>query len=222
MLFLYRWSVQQPRLTDCLAWLDERERLRLAQLRQPHLADQYAHAHLGLRCLLGQMRGEHPSALRFEVGENGKPTLVGGPHFSLSHAAGYALLAISTQAPVGVDLEAVDPHSAMDWLPPLLSAEERMRQQQLGPAWSPWRFWVRKEAWLKALGHGLTRWGSTPVCCHPEAGCYPVTDQGGWVRDLCLSSPWIGALAWSIDRPLPPVPCLEIQLARQTKQFHCK
>ena len=25
MLFLYRWSVQQPRLTDCLAWLDARE-----------------------------------------------------------------------------------------------------------------------------------------------------------------------------------------------------
>ncbi|MCD8548172.1 MAG: 4'-phosphopantetheinyl transferase superfamily protein [Aeromonadaceae bacterium] len=220
MLLLYRWSVLHPLPSVCLHWLEAAELARFARLGSARLANSYAHAHLGLRCLLAQMRGEHPAALRFVLGRHGKPALSDGPHFSLSHAGGDALLAISTQAPVGVDLEAVDPHLPMDWLPPLLSAQERAQQQSLGAAWSPWRFWVRKEAWLKALGHGLAGdWGSSPVFCQPDLGSYRLAQEGGWVRDLSLPAPWIGALAWPVDRPLPPLRCQDLDLSLLIQNF---
>lgn len=88
--------------------------------------------------------------LRFPDG--GKPMLVGGPHFSISHAGGLVACLVDTESPVGVDLEEV---SAVRWedVDFLFGTEARERLVQSG--WTPARVWVAMEATLKAAGRGL-------------------------------------------------------------------
>jgi 4'-phosphopantetheinyl transferase len=59
-----------------------------------------------LRALLGRYLGTDPSALRFVLGEHGKPALSGDEIcFNLSHSGGIALYAFSSRGAVGVDVE---------------------------------------------------------------------------------------------------------------------
>jgi 4'-phosphopantetheinyl transferase len=100
------------------------------------------------------------SELKFIKGPLGKPGLVGEAlHFNLSHSGPLALLAVSREQAVGVDLE-------QRWeMPDLAVLEERMftpaalrRQQLLAP--SPrlrgfYRRWTQLEATGKCRGTGL-------------------------------------------------------------------
>lgn len=102
---------------------------------------------------------------RLTFGENawGKPELNGWPgHFSLSHSGEAMMLALSDQ-PVGCDIEAIQPD--LDW-PPLagrfFTAEEQAALHALARADAEegrrafFRCWARKEAFVKALGRGLS------------------------------------------------------------------
>ena len=62
-----------------------------------------------LRCILGSYGGVAASAIRFKYGAFGKPELDGGPDlsFNVSHSDEIVLIATSTTACVGVDVERV-------------------------------------------------------------------------------------------------------------------
>jgi 4'-phosphopantetheinyl transferase len=91
----------------------------------------------------------------------GKPKLVGqsGVHFNLSRSHGKAIYAVTSAAPVGVDIEKLRPLPeymavAERFLPPsqydeFLDAPEETRETDF------FRIWARLEASLKALGVGL-------------------------------------------------------------------
>lgn len=112
-----------------------------------------------LRQLLGAEIGRAPQALTFGENSHGKPVLEGGPPFSLSHSAETMMLAIG-DADIGCDIEWIDP--ALDW-PPLaatfFTATERAALAALPPEPARRAFfacWARKEAFVKALGLGLS------------------------------------------------------------------
>lgn len=115
---------------------------------------------IGAGCLL-QYGLEREGIPREEqiFGKNpyGKPELLGKPvQFSLSHGGNWAVCAVGN-TPVGVDVET--PRCSMEvaarWFP-----EEEVSLVEKLPAeeqkWALCRLWTAREAFLKALGCGLT------------------------------------------------------------------
>jgi phosphopantetheinyl transferase len=91
-----------------------------------------------LRRVLAVYLGEEPDRIRLERGEHGKPRLAGAGarlEFNLSHSRDLALVAVSGELEVGVDVERVRP--------------------QRGEAF--YRRWACHEARVKCLGVGLLR-----------------------------------------------------------------
>jgi 4'-phosphopantetheinyl transferase len=122
------------------------------------------------RLVLGGLAGLPPGSLRIDRvcpacgGGHGKPRLLGdlGLHVSVSHAADRAVVAVSRDAPVGVDIEQIGPWADADLAEVaqlVLAPEERAvlaRQRQEARAEVFTTYWTRKEAAVKASGTGLS------------------------------------------------------------------
>jgi 4'-phosphopantetheinyl transferase len=69
----------------------------------------WSRAHSALRTILSRYTEIPPLDLEFQIGEHGKPALrsPAAPYFNLSHSGDWALVAVSTHAPVGVDVERI-------------------------------------------------------------------------------------------------------------------
>ncbi len=137
--------------------LDEAERAQASRFVFARDRERYVRAHVALRATLGAELGLDPRVLRFRRGPHGRPELVDHPlRFSLSHAQDLALVALARNA-VGVDVE---PLRAPDLdVARYFSRAEQLELERL-PARERsealLRGWVRKEAFLKARGTGLT------------------------------------------------------------------
>jgi 4'-phosphopantetheinyl transferase len=91
---------------------------------------------------------------------HGRPRLVSGvgPAFSVSHSGDLVGVAFATAPAVGLDVEQIAPARAEGLIPAVLSPKERAGFDRLAPAREAshfFRYWVRKEAVLKATGEGL-------------------------------------------------------------------
>jgi 4'-phosphopantetheinyl transferase len=117
-----------------------------------------------LRCLLGHYLGVHPEVLRFAYDANGKPRLAGAAdprlRFNMSHSGGLAVYAVCTDREVGVDVERVSEDVDIEALPQrVFSATEEETLAALPADLRVRAFfecWTRKEAYLKAIGVGLS------------------------------------------------------------------
>lgn len=140
--------------------LDAAENARARGFRFEVDRARYVASHLALRGVLGACLGVDAAAVRFDpaVPALGKPRLLGaGLRFNLSHAGAHALIAVATRE-VGVDIEE---EAAIDKTPllPLLSPAEAAAVRAEAPAGQVAalrRLWPRKEAYVKALGLGLS------------------------------------------------------------------
>jgi 4'-phosphopantetheinyl transferase len=117
-----------------------------------------------LRGVLAYYVGVEPENLRFLQGAHGKPELapefaLSRIHFNLSHSEDLALIAVTRNARVGVDVERTRPlEDAGELVARFFSARENAAFQSLPPEIKPTAFynlWTRKEAWLKATGEGI-------------------------------------------------------------------
>jgi len=117
-----------------------------------------------LRDALSAYVQTEPADLQFAVTPAGKPRLrgrgAGTPvQFNLSHSDAIALLAITADRPVGIDIERVRrdiEHDAI--VRQFFSPTECREYFRLGDEERPSAFarlWTRKEAYLKALGEGM-------------------------------------------------------------------
>ena len=115
-----------------------------------------------LRRTLGRHRGVDPASLRFAYGLRGRPELEGAPalQFNLSYSGDQALLAVSRDGPLGVDLEARRSMPDLEGLasqvmdPVELRAFHAHSEQDRSAAF--FALWTRKEAALKAMGAGFS------------------------------------------------------------------
>lgn len=139
---------------------DRAERFHLPRHRRAFVA-----ARGLLRAILGRYLRTAPSGLQFSSGPHGKPALVAAPgsgwlRFNLSHAGDLALYAVARDREVGVDLEDLRRNvPALRIAEQFFSAREAAALQALPPEGVAAAFlscWTRKEAYLKALGAGLT------------------------------------------------------------------
>jgi len=115
-----------------------------------------------LRLILSLYLGIGPEDLAFHYGDYGKPelTMDSDLQFNLSHAGDVALIAVTHNRQLGVDVEPVRAlPDADDIVERFFSAREVAVYRSLPPPARPEAFftcWTRKEAFIKALGDGLT------------------------------------------------------------------
>jgi 4'-phosphopantetheinyl transferase len=148
------------------AILDSNELARVARFQfEPHRRE-YIAAHWLLRVALSHYDGRPPAAWRFIAEPDGRPLIAGeaskptGLRFSLSHAAGRALVAITRERAIGVDLEGEANLSRMAEIAARsLTPRELTQWKQEPGADAAARFalrrWTLKEAYAKGRGLGL-------------------------------------------------------------------
>jgi len=117
-----------------------------------------------LRQLLGARLGVPPESVELISGARGKPALANSGRnslrFNLSHRDDLAVYALSWGCEVGIDVEAIRPLPDADAVAArFFSRREHAAYRALDPCDRPLGFfqcWTRKEAFIKALGDGLS------------------------------------------------------------------
>ena len=164
---VWRISLNQPGLRlDLLSrTLSADELARAGRFRFKRDRDRYTAARATLRVILARYLASDPTSVAFTYGPQGKPALDWGPGelalgFNLTHSAELALLAVTVESSVGVDLERVRPfEDARSVAARIFSARELAEFQRLAPAHQEAAFynaWTRKEAFVKATGLGFS------------------------------------------------------------------
>jgi len=165
-----------------------------------------------LRVLLGRYLVQAPQQLRFTYGAHGKPALAtdtrGEPlHFNVSHSHGLALYALTRGRELGVDVERIRPEVAQETIAEhFFSSREVTILRALPIALQGTAFfacWTRKEAYIKAMGAGLSLpLDQFEVSITPRGQVATVTTIGAveedaqWlVRTLAPQPGYAGALA---------------------------
>jgi 4'-phosphopantetheinyl transferase len=156
-----RLDVGVERVAALSARLSDAEHCRAERFRFARDRRRYVVARGRLRELLGERTGEDPRAVELVYGRNGKPALARpGLHFSVSHREELVVYAFSPGREIGVDLEAVRPlRDADDIAARFFSRHENETYRALAPRDRTLGFfncWTRKEAFVKALGDGLS------------------------------------------------------------------
>jgi 4'-phosphopantetheinyl transferase len=145
---------------------DERQRAQRFHFEHDRL--RYVVARGVLRDILGRYLRRPPALIRFAYNEYGKPALAedeGGLRFNVSHSKDAALYAFTRGREVGVDIESLrDDFASLEIAERFFS---RLEMDALGSLPTHLRTqaffncWTRKEAYIKALGEGL----SHPLDC---------------------------------------------------------
>lgn len=169
--------------------------------------------HAILRQLLGAYLSCSPDDLIFQKGPHGKPELhmkqMKQIHFNLSHSGDQLALIFSLDSPVGIDIEKIHPVKKWEQLARrFFHPEENQLLLEADPNDSEllfFRYWTMKEAFVKALGAGL----SIPLndfFISPEPysniNVYHITKSR---KDY---SPWR-------IQPIPAPPCYQCSIAYQ-------
>jgi len=147
---------------NAVALLSAVERARAERFRFEQHRRMYVRAHAALRLLLGRYLQAPPVSIEIVPDRNGRPVLADCErlHFNLSHSGAIALVAVSCIAPVGVDIEELRDISDFVHLAHRCFAPDEVEHVlRLAPADRLRAFfvtWTRKEAYVKALGLGLS------------------------------------------------------------------
>lgn len=153
------WSASEIAVAS--AHLSEPEATRAARFIRARDRDRFIAGRARLREILGEYLGQPPASVDIRVDDDNKPYVplrAGGLplHFNLAHSQGFAVLAVSRELPVGVDVELIRPIS--EGITRFFSDSEQAALAALAPEDWPRGFfqcWTRKEAFVKALGRGL-------------------------------------------------------------------
>ena len=122
-------------------------------------------ARSSLRTILGAYLKKNPPELSFSYSNYGKPSLFGEPAydqitFNLSHAKELALIAVTRNRAIGVDIEFIRPEFASEEIAerffsrPEVSALRALPEDIQSEAF--FNCWTRKEAYIKARGEGMS------------------------------------------------------------------
>ena len=99
------------------------------------------------------------SSFKLITSSKGKQHLQDFPlHFNLSDSHGWLAIALSWEAPVGIDIESIRPIEEMDQMTQdyfSLDEQKYVKDSKNESLLRFWEVWSRKEACLKALGIGL-------------------------------------------------------------------
>jgi 4'-phosphopantetheinyl transferase len=162
-----------------------------------------------LRLILGRYTNTDSAAIQFTYGPQGKPEVVDAPHvrFNLSHSESIALYGIRRGGAIGVDVEYI---RAMEDLEDIArhffcaaECEDLLAVPQAGRQKAFFNCWTRKEAFIKAIGEGLSHpLDRFRVALRPdEAACLISVDgrpgaETDWsLHDIAAPEGYVAAVA---------------------------
>lgn len=164
---VWRASLRPP--PDVLARLEAHlspdERARAARFHFPRHRTAFVAGRGVQRDILARYTGLTPDRLAYREGPYGKPELAGageerGIRFNVSNSGDLALYAVTLRREIGVDLEQLRPMpDGRDIARRFFSAPENevftaLAEEVRDVAF--FRCWTRKEAYIKAIGEGLS------------------------------------------------------------------
>lgn len=150
------------KISECLS---EEENVRADRFVNVTHQHQFRAAHGILRYILASYLQQDPGRLRFRYGPNGKPYLEESINklnirFNMSHSNDIVVYGIIVGVEVGIDVECLRSNVEVeDIAKRFFSKIEYEQLMKLSPADRIngfYRCWTRKEAFIKALGKGLS------------------------------------------------------------------
>lgn len=204
--WLYCFALEAPHgeLESLSLLLSDDERARAARFHFAEHRARFTVAHGRLRQLLAPALGVAPERIAFAAGQHGKPALAGEAasadlHFNLSHSDTLGLVGWSTGRQIGVDIERwrqMRDEAALVrrfFSPAEIADYEALPIELRSEGF--FNCWTRKEAYVKAVGRGLT------LPLHS----FDVALQSGPAARLLRSSSLVDdGRAWSLSAPLGP------------------
>jgi len=176
---LHIWQVSLHQSPDQVArlakFLSEDEQVRAARFRRERDRLHFISGRGWLREVLGRYLAIAPDHIQFGYGVHGKPFVNHAPElqFNMSHGHELALYAIGRDRPVGIDVEYVRRPVAdlEDLARRFFSKREHATLLALPPPQRVkafFRGWTCKEAYLKAIGTGLSQLDQVEVALSPS------------------------------------------------------
>ncbi len=152
---------QMPYLTEILS---EDEQARAGRIKIDKAKRHFVAGRGMLRDILSRYLRLKPAAVAFEYGPQAKPRPAAGSvdlRFNVTHSHGLMLVAITRAREIGVDVEKLRPMPDAGRIAErFFSAVEKTALQAAPSGQTTEAFfacWTRKEAYLKAVGDGITR-----------------------------------------------------------------
>ena len=170
--------------------LSGNERNKASNYNYPELQKKYIKMRALLRIILAPYLQIEPQEIIFKTGKHGKPFLDDANiFFNLSHTGNKFVVAVSNLGEVGVDIEKIRDRKNLSALTKKCFSEEEnnywnsLSKAQQGVMF--YHFWVRKEAFVKAVGRGIAM-GLNECIVNPVEQTYflSIPDEYG------LSSSW--------------------------------
>ncbi|HUQ08940.1 MAG TPA: 4'-phosphopantetheinyl transferase superfamily protein [Steroidobacteraceae bacterium] len=219
------WLARDPELRDppllakFASVLSPDEAQRVERMQYPEGRHQMLVTRALVRNVLSHYVPAVPAAdWRFDRGELGRPSVARAMpaaaralHFNVAHTRGLVVMAVGRMPEIGVDVERIDPGVRLAVARRYFSAPEVAALDALPPGEQPRRFqrlWTLKEAYLKALGTGISG-GLGSMTFHfekgvrferqgdPEAGCWQF-------HEFEIGAEYLAAVAGrtAVDAPL--------------------
>ena len=186
--------------------LDESDVVRAERFAFDRDRNRFLRGRYGLRSILAAYLHISPRKLAIKLNPHGKPLLEPalGLGFNLSHSGDHGLLAVGRSARIGVDIEELSSPKEIRALADSLFTKEEVQSlniiddDRLAAVFLT--CWTRKEAYLKAVGVGLSidprsvHVGTTAQCRHVPFVGSP-SDEFLGVTSLLGSGNCVAALA---------------------------
>lgn len=149
-----------PKLLEVLS---AQEKQKAEKFRSLDDRSRFIVARSGLRKILGNYLGIAPQSIGFSQNRYGKPFLADDNNrlrFNLSHSNELALIAVTIEGEIGIDLEYVNVNfEILNTAASVFSTVEMEMLRNMNLSLQTAAFfcgWTRKEAFLKALGQGFS------------------------------------------------------------------
>ncbi|MAM88887.1 MAG: hypothetical protein CME36_16405 [unclassified Hahellaceae] len=207
---VWRWDLSDSAWDQCATLLSRDEADKAARFRCEHLQAQYRRGRGVVRLILAQYLGRDPASLMLICDAFGKPAVADSPlHFNLSHSSREAILAIARQ-PVGIDIEYteradIDVVSLLDLVCHAREKQVLLALDEVDCRLAFYRLWTQKEAYCKALGHGLQKTLSEILILQQPTGRFHIVDSGEAgerqleIRSLPAPPGYLASLCVSVD-----------------------
>jgi 4'-phosphopantetheinyl transferase len=189
-LHVWSLSLADSLSPEMLMMLSAGERDKAARFRFDRDRARFVICRSGLRMLLSRYLDRPPEALSIETARFGKPFVSDTDlRFNVSHSSDRALVAVTRGTEVGVDLESVQTNlDPLSLAHPFFSPGERAFVENARPEDRIIAFltcWTHKEAWMKAVGVGL----SEPTSRFDVSGSLPI-DGSNELVDHEIATRW--------------------------------
>ena len=160
------WRVRLDRHADLVNFIESTlstdETQRAARFHFEVDRNRFIVAHACLRLILARYLRCEPLQLDFSTNEYGKPAVLNDHkfEFNLTHSGDYALIAVTRERKVGVDVEHIRPGADLESLAARYFSQREVSELTVVPLEQKtiafFNGWTRKEAYIKAQGLGLS------------------------------------------------------------------